>query len=292
MMRNPILFLCGVLLLAASACSKEAPPAAPPPPEVLVTEPIQRDVPVYDGTGRPGRRLPGRRDPGPRRGLPRDGGLHRGLAGPQGAAALPDRPEAAAGGAREREGQPRDRRRRGSRRPTTTSSAHAAGRAAGGQPAGARQRDSRAGRGDRPGRRRTRRPWRRPQIDLGYTTITSPIDGLIGTTKVKAGNLVGRGESTLLVTISQIDPILFRAGIAEAEYLEGGQADAGAAGAGVVQTREDAHPAHPRRRHGAPARGPARRRRAQRRHDHRHASRCRSSSRTPSGSCGPASSAA
>jgi membrane fusion protein (multidrug efflux system) len=36
---------------------------------------------------------------------------------------------------------------------------------------------------------------------------------------VKAGNLVGRGESTLLVTISQIDPILFRAGIAEAEYL-------------------------------------------------------------------------
>jgi membrane fusion protein (multidrug efflux system) len=57
------------------------------------------------------------------------------------------------------------------------------------------------------------------QIDLGYATITSPIDGLIGTTKVKTGNLVGRGESTLLVTISQIDPILFRAGIAEAEYL-------------------------------------------------------------------------
>ena len=37
---------------------------------------------------------------------------------------------------------------------------------------------------------------------------------------MKAGNLVGRGESTLLVTISQIDPILFRAGIAEAEYLK------------------------------------------------------------------------
>ena len=36
------------------------------------------------------------------------------------------------------------------------------------------------------------------QLDLGYTTITAPIDGLIGTTKVKAGNLVGRGESTLL----------------------------------------------------------------------------------------------
>ena len=68
-------------------------------------------------------------------------------------------------------------------------------------------------------------------LDLGYTTITSPIDGLVGTTQVKAGNLVGRGESTLLTTVSQVDPILFRAGVSEAEYLrlakrvqeEGGQ---------------------------------------------------------------------
>jgi membrane fusion protein (multidrug efflux system) len=57
------------------------------------------------------------------------------------------------------------------------------------------------------------------QIDLGYTTITAPVDGLIGTTKVKAGNLVGRGESTLLDTISVVNPIFFRAGLAEAEYL-------------------------------------------------------------------------
>jgi membrane fusion protein (multidrug efflux system) len=57
------------------------------------------------------------------------------------------------------------------------------------------------------------------RLDLGYTTITSPIDGLVGTTLVKAGNLVGRGESTLLTTVSQIDPVLFRAGISEAGYL-------------------------------------------------------------------------
>jgi membrane fusion protein (multidrug efflux system) len=56
-------------------------------------------------------------------------------------------------------------------------------------------------------------------LDLGYTRITSPIDGLVGTTQVKAGNLVGRGESTLLTTVSQTDPILFRAGVSEAEYL-------------------------------------------------------------------------
>jgi len=56
-------------------------------------------------------------------------------------------------------------------------------------------------------------------LDLGYTQITSPIDGLAGTTQVKAGALVGRGESTLLTTVSAVDPILFRAGISEAEAL-------------------------------------------------------------------------
>ena len=38
-------------------------------------------------------------------------------------------------------------------------------------------------------------------------------------TQVKPGNLVGRGESTLLTTISQIDPVLFRVGVTEADYL-------------------------------------------------------------------------
>ena len=71
-------------------------------------------------------------------------------------------------------------------------------------------------------------------LDLGYAHITSPIDGLVGTTEVKAGNLVGRGESTLLTTVSQVDPILFRAGISEAEYLRIAKqvAEAGDAAAG------------------------------------------------------------
>jgi len=56
-------------------------------------------------------------------------------------------------------------------------------------------------------------------LDLGYTRITSPIDGIVGTTLVKPGNLVGRGESTLLTTVSQIDPIIFKAGISETDYL-------------------------------------------------------------------------
>src|SRR5215471_12368228 len=57
------------------------------------------------------------------------------------------------------------------------------------------------------------------QLNLGYTNITSPVDGVIGTTQKKVGSLVGRGESTLLNTVSQINPILFRCAIAEGEYL-------------------------------------------------------------------------
>jgi membrane fusion protein (multidrug efflux system) len=56
------------------------------------------------------------------------------------------------------------------------------------------------------------------KLDLAYTAIVSPIDGLIGTTQKKVGSLISRGE-TLLNTVSQINPILFRCAIAEAEYL-------------------------------------------------------------------------
>jgi hypothetical protein len=42
--------------------------------------------------------------------------------------------------------------------------------------------------------------------------ISSPIDGLIGTTQKKVGALVGRGESTLLTTdlAGQSDPVPLR----------------------------------------------------------------------------------
>jgi len=57
------------------------------------------------------------------------------------------------------------------------------------------------------------------ELDLGYATINSPIDGIVGITEVKAGNLVGSGESTLLTTVSKVDPVYFRGGISEADYL-------------------------------------------------------------------------
>lgn len=56
-------------------------------------------------------------------------------------------------------------------------------------------------------------------LDLSYTSIHSPITGLIGKRLVAPGNLVGKGEPTLLDTVSSIDPIHVNATISEAEYL-------------------------------------------------------------------------
>jgi membrane fusion protein (multidrug efflux system) len=57
------------------------------------------------------------------------------------------------------------------------------------------------------------------EIDLSYTKIFSPLDGLAGKTEVKAGALVGRGQSTLLTTISTIEPIRARFSLSEKDYL-------------------------------------------------------------------------
>ncbi len=57
------------------------------------------------------------------------------------------------------------------------------------------------------------------ELNLGYCTLTSPIDGLIGRADVSVGNLVGRGESTLLATVSTIEPIRASFTISEQEYI-------------------------------------------------------------------------
>lgn len=44
-------------------------------------------------------------------------------------------------------------------------------------------------------------------LDLGYATVTAPIDGRAGRAMVTEGALVGQGEATQLTTIEQIDPV-------------------------------------------------------------------------------------
>jgi membrane fusion protein (multidrug efflux system) len=59
----------------------------------------------------------------------------------------------------------------------------------------------------------------RAEIDLSYTRVLAPESGLAGKTEVYPGTLVGRGQSTLLTHISQIDTIHVRFTLPEKDYL-------------------------------------------------------------------------
>lgn len=58
------------------------------------------------------------------------------------------------------------------------------------------------------------------QLDLSYCDIYSPINGIIGFLQVDEGNLVGRGDATLLATVSASDPLLVNFNVSEIEYLK------------------------------------------------------------------------
>jgi len=58
----------------------------------------------------------------------------------------------------------------------------------------------------------------RAKLDLGYATITSPISGRTGISRVDAGNLIGP-DSGILVTVLDLDPIDVFFSIGEREYL-------------------------------------------------------------------------
>lgn len=56
-------------------------------------------------------------------------------------------------------------------------------------------------------------------LNLGYCDVKAPIRGLIGAKQVSVGELVGRGQATLMATISTLDPIWFYASVSEVEYI-------------------------------------------------------------------------
>ena len=58
------------------------------------------------------------------------------------------------------------------------------------------------------------------EIQLGYTRIEAPVGGLIGITKAKVGEYVGRSPNPVVLNVvSQTDPIRVRFSINEREYL-------------------------------------------------------------------------
>lgn len=58
------------------------------------------------------------------------------------------------------------------------------------------------------------------QINLGYTTVYSPIDGMVGRHLIDVGNLVGYGQPTLLVTVIQQDPLYVYFQVSEQNLIE------------------------------------------------------------------------
>ena len=57
-------------------------------------------------------------------------------------------------------------------------------------------------------------------LDLGYCDVRAPIAGLIGAKQVSIGELVGKGQPTLLATMSTLDPIWIYCAVSEANYLK------------------------------------------------------------------------
>ncbi len=57
------------------------------------------------------------------------------------------------------------------------------------------------------------------KLNLSYTTMPSPITGAVGACNINPGNLVGKGESTLLTTVSAVDPMYINFQMNETDYL-------------------------------------------------------------------------
>ena len=61
---------------------------------------------------------------------------------------------------------------------------------------------------------------RKAELDLEFTKIKSPIDGIAGAASAQMGDLVGTPQSRELTTISAVDPIKVYMPISEREYLQ------------------------------------------------------------------------
>ena len=58
------------------------------------------------------------------------------------------------------------------------------------------------------------------QLNLGFTKIISPIDGIAGIAKAQIGNLVGPGSIEELTTLSTVNPIKCYVSLSEQEYMQ------------------------------------------------------------------------
>ena len=57
------------------------------------------------------------------------------------------------------------------------------------------------------------------KLDLGYATIKSPIEGIIGQRRQDVGSFVGPGADPLLATVRDVDPLYVRYSVSERDLL-------------------------------------------------------------------------
>ena len=57
------------------------------------------------------------------------------------------------------------------------------------------------------------------ELNLGFTRVTAPVDGIAGIRVANIGDLVGTNERSLLTSVSTVDPIFAEFSISEQEYL-------------------------------------------------------------------------
>jgi membrane fusion protein (multidrug efflux system) len=84
------------------------------------------------------------------------------------------------------------------------------------------------------------------ELELSYCDIHSPINGIIGFLQVDEGNLVGRGDATLLATVSLSNPLLVDFSLSEVEYLkltnQGGESRKDRARFELILSDDSKHP--------------------------------------------------
>jgi len=74
------------------------------------------------------------------------------------------------------------------------------------------------------------------QLNLGFTRIASPVDGIAGIAKAQVGNLVGPGQIQELTAVSTVDPIKVYFSVSEQEYMNFRKG----AGKGEMSSQEEA----------------------------------------------------
>lgn len=90
----------------------------------------------------------------------------------------------------------------------------------------------------------TRAAAEKARVDLGFTKIVAPVNGIAGIAKAQIGDLVGPGSKEELTTVSTVDPIKIYIPVSEQQYLEAARAhlDAGRAPVELLLADGSRHP--------------------------------------------------